>query len=81
MTCACAFTLKLHGAQEGSGAEMREALLFLAYYCKDTGKLKEAQQHCSRLLDIGGQERDEAKALLRDIRSQATHGATDSSGY
>ena len=72
--------LKLRELQEVSG-ETQEALLFLAYYCKDTGKLKEAQQHCSRLLDIGGQERDEAKALLRDIRSQATHGATDSSGY
>ena len=37
--------------------ETQEALLFLAYYCKDTGELQEAQQHCSRLLDIGGQVR------------------------
>ena len=28
------------------------------YYCKDTGELQEAQQHCSRLLDIGGQVKD-----------------------
>ena len=73
MTCACAFTLKLHGAQEGSGAEMREALLFLAYYCKDTAARPEAQQYCSRLLDYGGQEKEEAKALLREIRSQYSH--------
>ena len=67
--------LKLRELQEMS-CETQEALLFLAYYCKDTGELKEAQQHCSRLLDIGGQERDEAKALLRDIRSHATHGGS-----
>ena len=65
--------LKLRELQEVSG-ETQEALLFLAYYCKDTGELQEAQQHCSRLLDIGGQERDEAKALLRDIRSQSQYG-------
>ena len=48
--------LKLRELQEVSG-ETQEALLFLAYYCKDTGELQEAQQHCSRLLDIGGQVR------------------------
>ena len=48
----------------------QEALLFLANYCKDAGALQEAQQYCSRLLDFGGHEKEEAKALLRDIRSQ-----------
>ena len=47
-----------------------QALLFLANYCKDTGSLQEAQQYCSRLLDFGGHEKEEAKALLRDIRSR-----------
>ena len=30
----------------------------------------QAQQYCQRLLDLGGAEKEEAKALLRDIRSQ-----------
>ena len=62
--------LKLRELQEISGPETQEALLFLATHCKDTGELEEAQQYCSRLLDFGGHEKEEAKALLRDIRSQ-----------
>ena len=62
--------LKLREQQEISGPETQEALLFLATHCKDSGALEEAQQYCSRLLDFGGQEKEEAKALLRDIRSQ-----------
>jgi hypothetical protein len=34
---------------------LRAYLLLATYYCKDTGELQEAQQYCSRLLDIGGQ--------------------------
>ena len=63
-------TLKLHELQEVSGPETQEALLFLAQFCKDSGNLQEAQLYCNRLLDFGGQEKEEAKALLRDIRSQ-----------
>ena len=59
-----------HAPQEISGPETQEALLFLANHCKDTGSLAEAQQYCSRLLDFGGQEKEEAKALLRDIKSR-----------
>jgi len=55
---------------ETAGAETQEALLFLANYCKETGALAQAQQYCQRLLDLGGAEKEEAKALLRDIRSQ-----------
>ena len=62
--------LKLREQQELSGPETQEALLFLANYCKDSGALADAQQYCSRLLDFGGHEKEEAKALLRDIRSQ-----------
>ena len=57
-----------HG--EMVGQETQDALLFLANHCKDSGALEEAQQYCSRLLDFGGHEKEEAKALLRDIRSQ-----------
>ena len=62
--------LKLRELQEISGPETQEALLFLANHCKESGQLQEAQQYCSRLLDFGGHEKEEAKALLRDIRSQ-----------
>ena len=36
-----------------------------AYYCKDTGELQEAQQYCSRLLDIGGQVDDRTSTSTR----------------
>lgn len=38
-------------------------------------QVDQAQQHCSRLLELGGTDRDAAKALLRDIRSQQQHAA------
>ena len=64
-------TLKLREQQELSGPDTQEALLFLANYCKESGALSDAQQYCSRLLDfVSGHEKEEAKALLRDIRSQ-----------
>ena len=62
--------LRQRELQEISGPETQEALLFLANYCKDTGALQEAQSYCSRLLDFGGHEKEEAKALLRDIKSR-----------
>uniref|UniRef100_A0A7S3ERA6 Cdc23 domain-containing protein n=1 Tax=Haptolina ericina TaxID=156174 RepID=A0A7S3ERA6_9EUKA len=68
-------TLKLREQQEVSGPELQEALLFLAQHCHDTGLLQEAQQYCNRLLDFGGHEKEEAKALLRDIRSQYSQQA------
>ena len=68
--------LKLRELQELSGPDTQEALLFLANYCKDTGQLQEAQQYASRLLDFGGHEKEEAKALLRDIRSRFTQAAS-----
>jgi anaphase-promoting complex subunit 8 len=45
-----------------------EALLFLANYHKGEGNYDQAAMYCSRLLEFPGQE--EAKALLRDIRSR-----------
>ena len=69
--------LKLRELDEISRPETQEALLFLANYCKDTGALQEAQQHCSRLLDFGGQEKEEAKALLSDIKSRYTQQSSN----
>jgi len=69
--------LRLRELQELSGPDTQEALLFLANHCKDTGDLQEAQQYASRLLDFGGQEKEEAKALLRDIRSRFTQEASN----
>jgi len=45
------------------------ALLFLAHHTKDKGWLKEAAGYCNLLLDYTGKEKEEAKALLREIHS------------
>ena len=45
-----------------------EALLFLAHYHKDAERFEAAIQCCSRLLEYTGVEKDEAKALMRDMR-------------
>lgn len=46
-----------------------EALLFLAQHCKSRARYTEAAAYCSRLLDYPGREKEEAKALLREIHS------------
>lgn len=48
---------------------MIDALLYLAHYCKDNGKMSEAEGYCLRLLDFAGKEKEEAKSLLREIYS------------
>jgi anaphase-promoting complex subunit 8 len=47
-----------------------EALLFLAHYHRDHDEFEVASMCCSRLLDYPGQEKEDAKALLREIRSR-----------
>ncbi len=47
-----------------------EALLNLATYHLDHDKFEMASLCCSRLLDYPGPEKEEAKALLREIRSK-----------
>jgi len=47
-----------------------EALLYLAYYHRDNGEFETAAACCSRLLEYPGQEKEEGKALLREIRSR-----------
>jgi len=56
-------------AEKIEGQDIVDALLFLANYCKSKNNLKEVQGYCSRLLDYNGKEKEEAKALLREIQS------------
>ncbi|KAJ0401728.1 hypothetical protein P43SY_003049 [Pythium insidiosum] len=45
------------------------AVLFLANYWKEAGRFQSATLLCNRLLDVQGPEKEEAKALLREMRS------------
>lgn len=47
--------------------------IFLATHCKNTGNLKDAEKYASRLLDYSGKEKEEAKALLREIQSSGNN--------
>ncbi|GMI06598.1 hypothetical protein TrVE_jg7936 [Triparma verrucosa] len=58
------------GNEDALDAAEAEAFLFLAQYMKDSGNFDVATVYCSRLLEFPGPEKDEAKALLRDIRSR-----------
>uniref|UniRef100_A0A7S4C3A3 Cdc23 domain-containing protein n=1 Tax=Chrysotila carterae TaxID=13221 RepID=A0A7S4C3A3_CHRCT len=60
---------------EAAGAATEEALSFLAHYYKEAGMLAEAQTFATRLLDLGGPEKEEAKSLLRDISSTRLHAS------
>ncbi|KAH7479879.1 hypothetical protein KRP22_010085 [Phytophthora ramorum] len=60
----------------GSGGNIRvdtpqalAAILFLANYYKQLGRFSEATIFCNRLLDMQGPEKEEAKALLREMHS------------
>ncbi|OEU23001.1 TPR-like protein, partial [Fragilariopsis cylindrus CCMP1102] len=47
-----------------------EALLFLAQYHKSHGEFDTAALMCSRLVEYPGPEKEQAKGLLRDLRSR-----------
>jgi len=47
-----------------------EAILYLAFYHKDHQNYMKATRFCSRLLEYPGPEKEQAKALLREIRSR-----------
>jgi len=49
--------------------ESANALIFLANHTKEKGWLKEAATYCNLLMDFTGKEKEEAKALLREIHS------------
>ncbi|KAE9011037.1 Anaphase-promoting complex subunit 8 [Phytophthora rubi] len=60
----------------GSGGNIRvdtpqalAAILFLANYYKQLGRFTDATIFCNRLLDMQGPEKEEAKALLREMNS------------
>ena len=50
-------------------AEMVEALLFLANYYKRAERWRDAEACCTRLLDFAGPEKQNAKALLREMHN------------
>lgn len=43
------------------------ALHFLAHYYKDIGDFEQSFQYCSRLVDFNGPEKEEIRALMRDM--------------
>lgn len=53
----------------GLSTEVVEALKFLMVYYREEGRLNESETCATRLLDTAGPEKDEAKALLRDLRN------------
>jgi len=74
--------LQQQDSEKREGPDTIEALLYLAHYWKDKGKMAEAEEYCLRLLDFAGKEKEEAKALLREICStQAVHAETSRSSY
>jgi anaphase-promoting complex subunit 8 len=50
-----------------------EALLYVAHYHKQHGEYDTAALLASRLLEYPGPEKEQAKALLRDIRARKSH--------
>ena len=56
-------------ADGGSHPEVVNALRFLAQHAVAAGLPAEAEGYCTRLLDYGGNHREEAKALLRDLQA------------
>ncbi|GJP80798.1 hypothetical protein CLOP_g10998 [Closterium sp. NIES-67] len=59
--------------EQVEGPELVEALLFLATYHRSQGDFAEAERYSTRLLDFGGPAKEDAKALLREIRSVHHH--------
>lgn len=61
--------------------EAMAAIMFLANYYKQLGRYAEAMVFCNRLLDMQGPEHEEAKALLREMRSlEAMEARANASG-
>lgn len=53
----------------GLSTEVVEALKFLMVFYREEGKLVECEAFAAQLLDTAGPEKDEAKAMLRDLRT------------
>ena len=54
-------------------ADVIATLMFLTQHCKGTGRLHESEMYCARLLDYGGNHREDAKSLLKEIRLLKLH--------
>lgn len=59
----------LRASGSGLSTEVVEAFRFLMGFYREEGKLAECEACANVLLDSEGPERDEAKAILRDLRS------------
>merc|ERR550514_1365649 len=58
----------------GLSADEVEALRFMMVYHRDDGSLEECEACAAQLLDTAGPEKDEAKAMMRDLRNAAESG-------
>ncbi|KAJ4848344.1 anaphase-promoting complex component apc8 [Turnera subulata] len=56
-------------AEERESQHMVEALLFLANHCRAHKRFEEAEIYCSRVLDYSGPGKEEAKSILRGMRT------------
>ena len=61
-------------------ADVVQTLMFLTQHCKGTGRLGESEVYCSRLLDYGGNHREDAKSLLKEIRLLRIHSEEGGGG-
>ena len=61
------------GGAPAHGADVVATLMFLTQHCKGTHRLDEAERYCARLLDYGGNHREDAKSLLKEIRLLKMH--------
>merc|ERR1719291_1254411 len=55
----------------GLSTEVVEALKFLMVFHREEGNLTECEACAAQLLDTAGPEKDEAKAMLRDLRTSS----------
>jgi anaphase-promoting complex subunit 8 len=74
-TAALAGTVNLDTLLQGLVVDSpeAEALLFLAKYHKEHCEYETAKLLCSKLIEYPGPEKEEAKALLREVKSLKAH--------
>jgi anaphase-promoting complex subunit 8 len=73
--------LERRDAEGAEGQETVDALLFLAAHARDGGRLDQAEMYCARLLELSVPEKEDAKALLREIRSLQDRGSAAGGGF
>eukprot|EP00904_Undaria_pinnatifida_P003166 jgi/Undpi1/12850/HiC_scaffold_7.g02517.m1 len=65
----CYETMLTSSAFDGDNAAGEEGMLFLCHYYKDKGNYDSANQMAHRLLDCTGTSKEQALAVLRELRS------------